>query len=121
MRFPPTEGLFDELRTQIERLSEQLLARARDQGALRAELTYADPTDRRGGARATPSNNSRSGGETLPTCSRRPSRQHDPTVLQGFGWAVLGSNQRPQLVDSGRRSIRSLEFGQTASVKRNHP
>ena len=44
MRYPPREGLFSETRARIEQLSEQLLARVRAEGALRADFTYADLT-----------------------------------------------------------------------------
>jgi AcrR family transcriptional regulator len=42
MRYPPKKGLFGEMRDRIEQLSEQLLARARGQGVLRADFTFAD-------------------------------------------------------------------------------
>ncbi|HEY4348376.1 MAG TPA: helix-turn-helix domain-containing protein [Gaiellaceae bacterium] len=42
MRYPPSEGRFVEMRERLERLTDELLERARSQGVLRADYTRAD-------------------------------------------------------------------------------
>jgi AcrR family transcriptional regulator len=44
MRYPPSEGRFADVQARIEQMTEELLARAHDQGSLRRDFTRADLT-----------------------------------------------------------------------------